>query len=252
MMLNKRCLITASAALGAVWLASTAMAQTGPVYSVNMMGFQRIPLPSQGMVLAALPYEQPSRDINDVLEGQLTPGFDPGSADMAYFFDVDSQTYKTAYYYTDGSTTYWVDTDTELVATNPIVSGSGFWVKNNQYITNNVVVFGDVITDPVVTNRVFPGLQLLSYPYSAPRAVNDLTLGSGAVAGETPESADALYLWDADAQQFITLYYYFDNSWIELATGNAATNVLTVGQGFWYRHAGSGFDWVESKPYASP
>ena len=101
-------------------------------------------------------------------------------------------------------------------------------------------------------NQVVAGLQLLSYPYPTSVGVSQLSLSNGAIYGEAPDSADTLYVWDRSSQSFKVYYYYSDGSLIDFSTGDVATNALAPGEGFWYHHVGSGFSWVETKPYAWP
>lgn len=227
-------------------------AQTAPVYSVNMMGIQHIPVPAAALNLAAVPYARDSNTINDILGGQLTAGADLNTGDVAYFFDAAAQTYRLAYLYTDGTNTYWIDNQTQTPATNRIAPGMGFWIRSHQGSNQTAAVIGEVISDAHVTNTVVSGLQLLAYPYSTPFGISDLTLSNNATRGEAPDSADTLYLWDRTSQSFKTYYYYVDGSLIDYSTGNPATNTLVPGEAFWYRHVGSGFSWVEAKPYTWP
>ena len=236
-------------ALALPWLA---VAQTGPVYSVNVMGFQQIPLPPQGLGIGASPYLKGSPDVNEVLGEQLTTGPDMTSADAVYFFDPSNQVYRIAYRYDDGTNAYWRDNNSQTVATNLIVPGSGFWIRNNQSTGQSLIVYGQVNTAPTSTVRVVPGLQLLSYPYATATSIGGLTLGLGATKGESLEEADALYLWDTQNQRFQIFYYYTDGSLVSFETGNPATNVITAGSAFWFKHQGAPFDWVENSPYSIP
>ena len=240
--------LAASAALGVI----SAQGQTSPVYSVNMMGLQHIPVPAAALNLAAVPYARDSNSINDVLGGQLTPGPDLNTGDVVYFYDAVSQLYRLAYLYTDGTNTFWVDNQTQTPATNRIVPGMGFWIRSHQSSNQSAVVIGEVLSDPAITNAVVTGLQLLAYPYPTPFGISDLALSNSATRGEAPDSADTLYLWDRTSQSFKTYYYYTDGSLIDYSTGNPATNLLAPGEAFWYRHVGAGFSWVETKPYAWP
>ena len=141
---------------------------------------------------------------------------------------------------------------TQTPATNQIVPGMGFWIRSHQASNQTAAVIGEVLTDATVTNSVVHGLQLLAYPYPTPFAIGDLAISNSATRGEAPDSADTLYLWDRASQSFKTYYYYTDGSLIDYSTGNPATNTLSPGEAFWYRHVGVGFSWVEAKPYTWP
>ncbi|MFH0908606.1 MAG: hypothetical protein V1929_07580 [bacterium] len=240
--------LVTSAALGV----AGARAQTSPVYSINLMGIQQISVPASALNLAAVPYVRDLDSINDVLNGQLTAGPDLNTGDVAYFYDAIAQTYRLAYLYTDGINSYWIDNQSQTPATNRIVPGMGFWLRSHQASNQMAAIIGEVLTEPAITNAVVTGLQLLAYPYPTPYGISDLSLSNSATRGEAPDSADTLYLWDRARQSFETYYFYTDGSLIEYATGNPATNMLAPGEAFWYRHRGSGFGWVETKPYIWP
>jgi hypothetical protein len=233
---------------------TAAMAATNNVYSVNVMGYQRIAVPAHGLNIGAMPYQKSPSLISDVVGDQMTSGTaeNPGKADSAYFYNTAEQVYETAYLYTDGTDYFWLDGKSQMPATNVILPGSGFWLRNAQDQEQNVYVVGDVLTAGAATNHVVSGLQLLSYPYSVPRDLDDLTLADGAVYGESLSDADAIYIWRPAQQQFQIAYFYSDGSLIDYATGNPVQCQLKPGQAFWYKHVGDGFDWVEVKPYASP
>lgn len=231
---------------------SAGRAQTTPVYSVNMMGFQKLPVPAGGLSIASVPYGNAPADINTVLRDQLTAGGDLNTADTAYFFDATSQVYRVVYLYLDGTNVVWRDNDSQETAQNPVIPGLGFWIRSNQGADQSLIVSGEVLTQDAITNAVVPGLQLLAYPYPAAKSAAALTLAAHAVKGETLESADVIYLWRDAIQQFQTLFFYTDGTLVDFATGDPATNVLKEGEAFWYKHLGSGFSWVEAKPYALP
>ncbi|HEY8241507.1 MAG TPA: hypothetical protein VIH35_08670 [Kiritimatiellia bacterium] len=231
----------------AAWASST-----GAVYSVNSMGYQQIAVPASALNLGSVPYGHTSVGINDVIGPQLTPGPDVNSADIAYFFDSGSQIYKVCYLYDDGTNVYWVDNDSQAPATNALLPGVGLWFRSRQATSQTVIALGDVPSDATLTNAVVPGLQLLAYPYPVSVGISQLTISNGATRGFSLDNADTLYVWNASAQNFRIFYYYTDGSLVDYATGDPATNVLQPGEAFWYKHVGSGFSWVEAKPYVWP
>lgn len=245
-------MVAIAGAVSSLLCAPLSFAQTGPVYSINAMGFNHIPVPAGALNLGSVPYDRASNSINDVIGPQLTPGPDLNSSDIAYFFDPVAQLYRICYLYTDGTNTYWVDNESQNSATNRVAPGVGLWFQSRQIAGQSVVALGEIPTDATMTNAVVPGLQLLAYPYPASVGLSQLTLSNGATRGFTLDSADTLYLWDATAQNFKIYYYFTDGSLVEYATGDVATNALQPGQAFWFKHNGAGFSWVESKPYSWP
>ena len=115
--------------------------------------------------------------------------------------------------------------------------------------------------DASVTTPVQSGYQIISYPYSTGIKINDTTLKNGAQSGMGMNSADNIITWDAGTRSY--RYYYLlgdvgdpalNYKWIDMGMhpNDVATTRLSRGQAFWYHHRGSGFNWVESKPYTLP
>lgn len=239
-------------AVGALVAACASAYAETPVYSVNVMGFQKIPVPAQGLNIAGAPYKRPSSEINDVIGDQLTPGVDISTGDTVFFFDPASQSYRISYLYNDGGQGVWRDSFSNQTATNPVPPGVGFWIKSNQGVPQDLYVSGNVVTNATYSQAVYPGLQLLSYPYSSRIPMNEMALAGAAKKGSSLSSSDVIYLWDVNAQQFVIYFYYTDGTLVDFATGEAATNALQPGAAFWYKHIGSGFTWVETNRYTLP
>lgn len=239
---------------------SVATAQTGAVYSLNVVGFQKVDTPDAALVLGSTPFDPNDPNMNEVLGDQLTGGTGYANSDNLLLWDSAAQTYKLFFLAGDvGVPAYnykWIDTATSQVATNGILPGDGFWLRSRQASTQTVVMVGDVVNDPEVTNQVVQGLQLLSYPYSTSIAMNDTTFTNGAVGGTGYTDSDNILLWDVSSQEYRLFFLAgdvgvpaYNHKWIETATSQVATNLIQPGQSFWYRHRGAGFNWVEARPY---
>jgi hypothetical protein len=113
---------------------------------------------------------------------------------------------------------------------------------------------GDVVNDAAVTNTIVEGLQMISYPFSAPVVVSALTLTNG-VAGTSVGTADNLIFYVPSNQSYKTYYLFssgnpsFHRRWRD--TSSFATNVMVnPGQSFWYRsRTNTPLTWVEKRPY---
>ncbi len=242
-------------------------AQTGPVYSLNTIGYQKITAPSTNYRLSAVPFATPPATVDRVIGGQLTAGAGPETADNLLLFDTAAQRYRLLYLVNGTGDTnldnHWIDTSVEPngVATCTVPPNLGFWIRNRQVVDQTVIVVGDIVNDPTVTTPIVPGYQLLSYPYSTSIKINDTTLTNGAHAGLGMGSADNIITWDPGTRSY--RYYYLlgdvgdtnlNYKWIDtgMHPNDVATSALKRGQAFWYNHRGSGFNWVESRPYSLP
>jgi hypothetical protein len=86
------------------------------------------------------------------------------------------------------------------VATTELVTGRGFWLRNQQPLDQRVVLVGEIVTSPTYTNVIVPGLQMIAYPYSASIPLNDTALAHGAKAGYGLEDSDNIMRWHPDSQ----------------------------------------------------
>ena len=239
--------------------------QTNPIYSMNTYGFKKITVPSNSYHMTAIPYHARPADVNSAIGPQLTGSDDPGAADKIIIWDMETQAYRSLYLLNDvDGTNYdykWIDTsqDPPGIATNELATGEGFWIRSQQPHDQKVVLVGEIVTDPVYTNRIIPGLQMIAYPYSTAIELNKTTLAHGAQAGMGLEDADNIMMWNAVTRKFSYLYLLgdvgdtnYNFKWIDMSLDpdDVATIQLQPGEGFWYRHRGTNsYDWVETKPY---
>jgi len=112
----------------------------------------------------------------------------------------------------------------------------GFWIKSE--LGTDLIRAGEV---PSVSNTVvqlFPGLQMIGYPYPVSCALTNLGLGSVAANG------DIVFKWTGIGWDSAS---YFAGSW--------NTNYdFNPGDAFWYKRdsGASVTNWVINKPYVSP
>jgi hypothetical protein len=235
-------------------IASPALAQT-EVYSVNVVGFQKMNYPT-GLVMRANPFD--GMNISAVVgnSGLYTTGSDPNNADNVLFYDAVAQGYVTYYLRSHSSIgrpewragTTW--------GTNVYITpGQGVFYRSRVAAARTNVTAGDVVMGGAVTNRVRQGLQIFSYPYTTSKKMSDLNLKQGLyTTGSDPNSADNIMTYDNATKQYTT-YYLRSHSSIgrpEWRAGTTwATNItLEAGQSFWFRNRlGSEYNWVETTPY---
>jgi hypothetical protein len=252
-----------SIALALVFVGGTE-AQT-EVYS-NIVGYQRVNVRSNGLALVSTPFVAPTNaSVQEVVGPQLTGGASYATGDRILLWNQQSSEFIRLFQIShldpafDGK---WVDTSVAppILATNEILTGSGFWMENVHTSNQTVVLIGDIVTDDAVTNTVYPGLQLLSNPYSSEVPLNSSGLTNGH-PGISFASADRLSMWDPDQQQFKRFFLLehtdpaYHRKWIDTSVVPpvVATNDLATGEGFWYeRNFTNDFQWVEVRPYSLP
>ncbi len=245
-------------------LAAGGWAQGDPVYSVNVFGFQTVAAPSNSRTIVATPYQATGDDtIQEVVGGQLTAGDSYGNADHVITWDRESGQYKRFYLLSYPLDPYWdnkwIDTSTNpnIMATASLPPGMGFWIDNTKGGDDTVVLRGEVVDVPVITNVIAEGLQLVSYPYSTDMAIDLMQLTNG-LAGSSYGDADHIITWDKATQNYKRFYLYADpdypeynRRWVDTSENAWATNdIITAGEGFWYdRKDASSFEWVVTRPY---
>lgn len=250
--------------LAAAWIAR---GQTGEVYSLNVVGFQKLEVKDQTRAysLTATPFDADDPNINSVISTQLTGSNNYNTADNIMKWDPTNQQYLKFFLLDDvGDTNYnykWIDSKTDEVATNTdLLPGEGFWIRSRRTYTQVVVVAGDVVSAGTFTNPILPGLNLLSYAFSAAVALNETAFTNGGVGGSSLDDSDNIYIWNQTNQQYEKYFLLgdvgdpsYNHKWIDAQTDKIATNTyLEPGMGFWYRHRGTGFAWIEPKPYTEP
>lgn len=225
---------------------SGVFAQTGEVYSLNVVGFQKLTA-ATGLVLVSTPFERAPNTLDDVIGAQLTGGKAELTADQVVMWNAQAQSYEQFWlkstdqkWYTLGGTR----------ATNTVITPQdGFWIRNRRLTNQTVIVSGDVVDDTARTNILLVGLNLVSYPFSSEIQINSSGLTNGKT-GKAELMADQIVIWDPASQSYQQYWLKTDRKWYTLA-GAVATNVFVGGgRGFWYRNRNTNsFVWVEVRPY---
>jgi hypothetical protein len=229
----------------------SAPAQQGEVYSLNVVGFQKLNAEANGMTMVSVPFDLgESNTLDDVIGTQLTGGKTGGGADEVILWDPIQQKYL--FFWLKQTDNKWYSSEDGQPATNTaITSLLGMWIRSKRVADQTVVVAGDAVGQNVVTNTLMPGMNLVSYPFSATIDLNQSALTNGN-AGKTGGGADEIILWDPELQKY--LFYWLkqtDRKWYASSDGQLAQGVLVGGGvGFWYRNkAAVPFQWVETRPY---
>jgi len=242
----------------AALLAAPAFAQDA-VYSLNVVGFQKVAAVPTAFTLAGNPFESPDPELNTLVSTQLTAGASYLAADKILKWDSDSQTYIRYYLRNNaraGVVNKWVlSTDEGVPTTNAYLNNDdGFFIQTIAGSTQQVVMVGDVVNDAEISKSIPAAFSLHSYPYSAPIAIKDMNL-TNATSGASYLASDKLMVWDAAQQQYVRYYFRNNaragvvNKWVAaLDEGVETTDVINPNDGFWIQ-ALSQFQWVAKRPY---
>ena len=247
-MSQSRKLVSAVTCAVVACIATGAFAQTGEVYSLNVVGFEKVTAPSNGLIMVSTPFSRSPNTLDDVIGSQLKAGKTDISADNILTWDQPSQSYLT--YWLNQNDHKWHALDGSLATNANLTTPMGFWIQSRSGTNEIAVVSGDVVSSSVVTNPLLVGLNMVSYPFSTTIDINNSALTNGK-AGKTDISADNIVMWNSSNQVYITFWLnQNDRKWHGL-DGSVATNVTVgAGKGFWYQNRNSTlFNWVEAKPY---
>jgi len=169
----------------------------------DIVGYSKVTVPSNQMVLVALAFDNPSNTVGGVFNS-LPPGT------IISFWDVSSQKYKTAAKTRSGWGSF---------ATNLLKRGEGLFLNLPTNTQQDVLFSGAIPTNS--TTAVYPvnGLSMLSYPYPVNNKFTNTVLAKSGNIG------DQVSFWS--------------NGWITVAKTRSgwlsATGVtLRIGQAFFY------------------
>jgi hypothetical protein len=149
---------------------------------------------------------------------------------------------------------WWTVEASPKRATNVFLNPqTGFYIIDQKSTsqTEIVVLSGDVVDDPVVTNALLQGMNLVSYPFSSSIDLNNTGLTNGR-AGKSELSSDIVAIWDPTGQVYrrFMLRSADKKWWTVSASPSVATVSVGAGQAFFYqRTTNVTFNWVEVKPY---
>lgn len=229
--------------------AGFALAQTGEVTSVNIVGYCQVTVPSNGQfVMVGLNFEglsAPSNTLSTLMgTNQLIQSNLAVAADRLYIWDPNKAGGPGYYsiFQKPNGTFYSVTAPT--VATNPVLySGNAFWIQspastNNN--THNILLMGAVPLETSIAAAFPQNFQMFSNPYSTPLDINGTNvnwIAAGATANNLAPAADEIYIYNNGNY---TAYYLTTNGWNFVVGKTYATNaVIPVGGAAWYlaKHA---------------
>lgn len=146
-----------------------AWADSNTVASANILGYTKITIPSNQLVLISTRFINSSNTVNGLF-GSLPNG------SAVYFWDTASQVYSSAMKTRSG----W-----GAFGTNTIDRGAGVFLALPANTQTNVILSGTVPTDNTAAVYVVNGLALVSYPYPSATAFTNTTLAISAASGDS-------------------------------------------------------------------
>jgi hypothetical protein len=206
-MRTKTLLLTA--ALGAAGIASC-MAQA--VYSVNVVGYVNLSLPTQ-FSLIANPLNGTNNNINTILPTV------PDSTTVQKW-NATAQSFESAHQYYDG--VGWLDADLNASGLNLNPGEAAFIFLPSA----STLTFVGEVPQGTLSASVVPNFALMSQ-------LTPQEIGLGATQFPAKD-ADYVLFWDAALQAYKNPITYYDGvGWLD-ADLNPADPTPTIGQGFFY------------------
>ncbi len=260
-------------AMAALALLVGVPARAQQVVSSNTVGYTKITLqPGLNMIGGLFQKVGTGKCLS--LQDQFTDakseanyGTASDAADTITTWDAVRKGYtKIYYYYADPDNpdpTYdytWDDADTEDIAETDVSEAKGGWYKNIGDDPITLTMAGEVPTNAVYTVQLVNGLNFVANPYPQKIAINgDHFSVEGVVYGTASDAADTITTWDARRKGYTKIYYYYadpdnpdptyDYTWDDADTEEITDFEIEPGQGFWYKHIGTGATLRFTKPY---
>jgi len=238
------------------------VASAANVSSVNVVGYVNKTLPTNQWILTTCNFQKVGGGTNTLLDvfgtNQLAQNDVLGLCDLVTLWDVAQATYQTYAQWTDGNfykandATEWGDS---ILANPAIPVGTAMWVvpAGNQVVNKTLTFAGEVVAVATQKLNIVSGWQMIGYPLTCDIALQGTGLAaSGAAKNDVLGLCDLVTIWLGNGYQTYALWT--DNQWYKAndATewGNSvlATNVVKMGEGFWYV-AQNNITWSEVSPY---
>lgn len=238
--------------------AGVAFGQAQTVTSVNAVGFIAISVPPASTVTMVCVNWDPFDPTFQGVFGtnQLTKhNTNPGNADRIYVWNNSTKLYGT--YIQKASNSQFVSVSALNVFTNPPLDcGDAFWIRqpSSSNLVKTIYLMGEVVDVATQQTVVVSNLNMFGYPFSADVAVNSTgfkdSVGS-ARHNSNPGNADRLYIWNWESGSYQTFGLRTDgwHNVVGYSTNALATNIVSMGKGFWYRAISNAWTWAETNTY---
>jgi hypothetical protein len=232
------------------------------VFSVNVVGFQKMELPIDGRFrFASMPFNAGDSTLLDIFgTNSLRRSAFLSAADKVILYDNSEGTYQRWAQRPDGLF-YKANNATEWGAQqsgNPVITrGQGFWLASASGTQTNIITLvGDVVMNPTSLIDLAAGFQIVAYPFSSDFNLEETAglTNSGAAASAFLSLTDRLSLYDPETGTYQRYALFTDGKWYKANDASEwgqkipATQTLPAGSAFWYE-AKNAFSWSENNPY---
>jgi hypothetical protein len=258
---NLKLKIAGLLAASVAFLPATSQAEDDAVFSVNIVGFQRLELPVNGFMFASMPFETPNNTLSEIFgTNTLRKSSFLASTDKIIIYDPLSFEYQRWAQRTDGifykanNATEW----SERIAGDPVVPrGGGFWIASASGTATNTITFvGNIVSDPSTVVDLVAGIQIVGYPFSTEFSLANTEglVASGASKSSFLAQTDRITVYDPKTSLYQRYALRGDGIWYkandaaEWGLRIAAEEIIPAGSAFWYE-ARNGFAWEEPNPY---
>lgn len=256
---------------GLAVVSSMAMAQTNQVTSVNIVGYNTCTLyPGGRFHQVGIQLDQFTPTLMGVFgTNQLRGSTFSTRADQLWVWD--GMKYVSYAFDTNPVVNAWCDTTHWGTPTNPVLDqGSAFFIltpKSGPYATqtNTIRIMGEVVlVDTQMITMVTNRYAMMCYPFSSDIRIDQLNFANcGAYSNGFSSRADQLWIWDSSQKLYLS--FALKNTtpprWYQISplnlfsSGPAASNVISLGQAFWYVRSTYApkitWTWTEVNPYKS-
>jgi hypothetical protein len=226
--------------------AGFALAQTGEVTSVNIVGYCQVAIaPSGQVVMVGLNFEGLNGASNTLANlmgtNQLIQSNLGAQADRIYIWDPNKAGGPGYYSIFQKPNGNFYSVTAPTIATNPVLfSGNAFWIQsaNSASNTHNILLMGAVPLETSISSGFPQNLVMFANPYSVPLDINGTNINwiaNGATAKNISAQADQIYVYNGGAY---SAYYLklSDSQWHNVIGNAVATNaIIPVGAGAWYQ-----------------
>jgi len=217
--------------------AFTVMAQN--VYSLNIVGYVNVPVPSGYSILANPLSAGVTNGANEIMP----------TVDGSFLLLWENNAY--GYYGYDSGFGGWIDANLNPISPPELPPGVGFFYYNPGSATT-VTFVGQVVPDPGVTNSMaLPAGYSLA---GTPMPVSG-TLGGAPTTGD-PVAPGTVNMPIIDGEFMLKWngqynYFGYDSGfggWIDANLNPIAAPTVNPGEGFFYYNPGSSVNWLQALP----
>lgn len=224
-------------------------------------GLMKIELQPGKETLTSNPFDSFDPTPNSLFSEQLCGAINPENADQIRIWDSSIQDFSSAFLagFTgdpDRDGRWFKDNINWEPADITLYAGIGFFIKNNQAMSQNIFISGKIPLDDSRILTLQPNLNLISYPFPSKILLNNSDLKKDGSKGglNINDSPDLIITAYPETAHWLLENAENQNSgkWHD-ESGEISSLELKPGSGYWYdRESISSLQWSENRPYLNP